>query len=204
MNFLTRIAVLLYVTMILFISLFMLLYVFNYIDARPVMEIGSLIYRDDTLRLAFGSVGGALLLLNYLFYQIFTVSAYKSHSIAFDNPTGRVSVSLMAIEDLIQRVISQTQEVKKVKSKISASKKGMQVKIKLVLRSEGRIPEVTSRIQEMVKRKVQEAIGLDEPIDVSIYVGQILPDQGREKYSAKGQEQPKEPEQTVPFQGYRA
>ncbi len=204
MNFLTRIAVLFYVTLILFFSAFTLLFVLNYIDARNVMEICSLIYRDDTLRLIFGAAAGVLLLFNYIFYQTFSISAYKDHSIAFDNPTGRVSVSLMAIEDLIRRVIGQIKEVKEVKSRISASKKGLQVKVKLILRSEGRIPEVTSRVQELIKRKVQDAIGLDEPINVAIYVGKIIPDQAREKYTAKKDEQPKEPEHNVPFQGYRA
>ena len=204
MNFLTRIAVLFYVTIILFISSFTLLFVLNYIDPRHVMETFSLIYLDDNLRLLFGAAAGVLLILNYIFYQTFTVSAYRDHVIAFDNPTGRVSVSLMAIEDLVRRMIGQIKEVKEVKSRISASKKGLQIKVKLVLRSEGRIPELTSRVQELVKRKVQDAIGLDEPINVAIYVGKILPDQGREKLTAKKEEQLKEPEHNVPFQGYRA
>lgn len=204
MNFLTRIAVLFYVTIILFISSFTLLFVLNYIDPRSVMEIISLIYRDDNLQLIFGAAAGVLLVLNYIFYQTFTISAYRDNVIAFDNPTGRVSVSLMALEDLIRRMIGQIKEVKEVKSRISASKKGLQIKVKLILRSEGRIPELTSRVQDMVKRKVQDAIGLDEPINVAIYVGKILPDQGREKLPSKKEEQLKEPEHNVPFQGYRA
>ena len=204
MNFLTRIAVLFYVTIILFISSFILLYVLNYIDVSHVRDVFILIHRDDTLRLVFGTAAGGLMLLNYIFYQVFTVNNYKDHMIAFDNPTGRVSVSLLAIEDLVRRVISQAKEVKDVKSKISASKKGLQIKVKLILRSEGRIPEITSRVQEMVKRKVQDAIGLDEPINVAIYVGKILPDQIREKFTAKSEEQLKEPDLNVPFQGYRA
>jgi len=51
---------------------------------------------------------------------------------------------------------------------------------------------------------VQEAIGLDEPIDVNIFVGKILPDEGKEKRQPKKEETPKEPDQNVPFQGYRA
>src|SRR3990167_8341704 len=138
MNFLTRIAVLFYVTIILFISSFILLYVLNYIDVSHVRDVFILIHRDDTLRLVFGTAAGVLMLLNYIFYQVFTVNNYKDHMIAFDNPTGRVSVSLLAIEDLVRRVISQAKEVKDVKSKISASKKGLQIKVKLILRSEGR------------------------------------------------------------------
>jgi len=76
--------------------------------------------------------------------------------------------------------------------------------VKLILRAEGSIPEVTSRVQDSVKRKIQDTIGIDEPIDVAIYVGKILPDQGKEKRQSKKEDAPKEPEQNVPFQGYRA
>ena len=140
------------------------------------------------------------------FYQTFTVSSQRGGVIAFDNPSGRVNVSLLAIEELIKRVTVKTPEVREVKSKVSASKRGLHIKIKmLMLKAEGSIPEITSRVQELVKKRVQEAIGLDEPIDVNIFVGKILPDQERKTASLKKEETPKEePEQNVPFQGYRA
>jgi len=204
MNFLRRIAVLFYVTMVLFLGAFGFLFVLNYIDVRSIHLLLEIIYNDETLRIIFGTSASVLLLLNYVFYQAFTVSGQKGGTIAFDNPSGRVNISLMAIEDLIKRVIIQTPEVREVKSKISVSKKGLQIKTTLVLRAEGSIPEITSRVQEMIKKKVQEAIGLDEPIDVSIFVGKILTDQGREKRQSKKEKEPKDPEQNVPFQGYRA
>jgi len=103
--------------------------------------------------------------------------------IAFDNPGGRVSVSLNAIEELIKRIISRFSEVREVKSRVSVSRKGLHIKVRLILRAEGSIPEVTSRVQDAVKSKIQDTIGIDEPIDVAIYVGKILPDQGKEKHT---------------------
>lgn len=204
MNVLKRIAILFYVTMVLFLSSFILLFVLNYIDVRSVYQLMSIIYSDETLRIIFAVLAAVLLLFNYVFYQAFTVSGQKGGTIAFDNPSGRVNVSLLAIEELIKRVVIKIPEVREIKSKISASKKGLQIKITLTLKAEGSIPEVTSRVQELVKKRVQEAIGLDEPIGVNIYVGKILPDQGNEKRQPKREEAPKEPEGNVPFQGYRA
>ena len=204
MNFLKRIAILFYVTMVLFLGSFVLLFVLNYIDARGVHQLLSMIYSDETLRIIFAASATVLLLFNYVFYRAFTVSSQKGGTIAFDNPSGRVSVSLLAIEELIKRVVIKAPEVREIKSKISASKKGLQIKINLTLKAEGSIPEVTSCVQELVKKRVQEAIGLDEPIDVNIYVGKILSDQGNEKRQPKKEEDPKEPEGNVPFQGYRA
>lgn len=204
MNFLKRIAILFYVTMVLFLGSFALLFVLNYINVRDVHQLLSIVYFDETLRIIFGVSAVVLLLLNYVFYQAFTVSGQRGGAIAFDNPSGRVNVSLLAIEDLIKRVTIKTPEVREIKSKISMSKKGLQIKITLVLKAEGSIPEVTSRVQELVKKRVQEAIGLDEPIDVNIYVGKILPDEGKERRPVKKEEDSKEPEQNVPFPGYRA
>jgi uncharacterized alkaline shock family protein YloU len=203
MNILKRIAVLFYVTMMLFLGSLVLLLVFNAIDVRSVHQLLSMIYFDETLRVIFAACAAFLLLFNYIFYRAFTVSGQKGGTIAFDNPSGRVNVSLLAIEDLIKRVANKTPEVREIKSKISASKKGLQIKITLVLRADGSIPEVTSRVQELVKKKVQEAIGLDESIEVTIYVGKILPDQVKEDRQRK-KETSKELEQNVPFPGYRA
>lgn len=204
MKFLTRIAVLFYVTLIMFISSFILLFVLNYIDMQNIVNLFAVIYFDEALRMAFAVGACALLFLNFVFYRAFTVNIHREKTIAFDNPAGRVSVSLVAIEELTKRVISQTSEVREVKSKISVSKKGLMIKIKLILRAEGSIPEVTSRVQELVKRKIQSTIGLDEPIEVAIYVGKILSDQGKEKRPPKKEESQKESQQNVPFQGYRA
>ena len=204
MKFLTRIAVLFYVTLIMFLSSFILLFVLNYISMQRVVNLLAVIYYDEALRMTFAGGACALLFLNFVFYRAFTVNVHKEKTIAFDNPVGRVSVSLGAIEELTKRVVSRISEVREVKSNISVSKKGLLIKIKLILRAEGSIPEVTSRVQELVKRKIQSTIGLDEPIEVAIFVGKILPDQGKEKQPPKKEEPQKESQQNVPFQGYRA
>jgi len=203
-KFLTRIAVLFYVTLTIFLSSFVLLFILNYIEMQSVLNLITLLYYDETIRIIFAAGACMLLFLNFIFYRVFTVNTHKEKTIAFDNPAGRVSVSLMAIEDLTKRVISRTPEVREVKSRISVSKKGLHIRIKLILRAEGSIPEVTSRVQELVKKKIQDTIGLDEPIEVAIFVGKILPDQGKEKRQSKKEEKPKESGENVPFQGYRA
>ena len=190
--------------MVLFIGTFTALFVLNYIEANSVHKLLSLIYRDETLRVIFGASAAGLLLINYIFYQAFTVSGQKGETIAFDNPSGRVNVSLAAIEDIIKRVIVDVPEVREIKSRISASKKGLTIRITLTLRADGSIPEVTSRVQELVKKKVQEAIGLDEEISVAIFVGKILPDYKKESRPSKKEKPVKDTEDNVPFQGYRA
>ena len=200
-----RVAIRLFTVMVLFSSVMMIIFVFHHVRLDKVFNLLAYVYFDKTLCMFFAALTGFVVLMNFVcFCQILSAVTYEKKIIAFDNPAGRVSVSLTAIEELTKRVISQTSEVREVKSKISVSKKGLLIKIRLVLRAEGSIPEVTSRVQELVKRKVQSTIGLDEPIEVAIFVGKILPDQGKEKQPAKKEESQKGPQQNVPFQGYRA
>ncbi len=204
MKFLTRISVLLCVTIMFYLDVFMFMFAFNYIELDKVSDFLTVVYGGEALQMISGVVACVLFFLNFILYRTFSSRSYKGNTIAFDNPSGRVSVSLLAIEDLTKRAIRKAVEVKEAKVKIAASKKGLRIKITLTLRVEGSIPEVTSRVQELVKQKVQDAIGLDEPINVSIYVGKILPDQAKEKRVSKSDDDDQESEQNVPFRGYRA
>lgn len=158
---------------------------------------------DETLKLVYGSLAGVLLFLNFIFYKNFSVNVRRGKNIAFDNPAGRVSVSLFALEDLIRRLISKWTEVREVKVGVTASKKGLETKIKLVLRSEANIPGLTSRIQDSVKEKIQDTIGLDEAVSVLVFIGKIIHEREKEKSTKKIKEVKEEPQPTIPFREYR-
>jgi len=204
MKFFERIAVLLYVTFVMFISCLMIVFVSNVFDIKGIYEGLYIYYTDDNLRIIIGSIAGGLLFLNYIFYRHFSVNVHSDKIIAFDNPSGRVSVSLFAMEDIVKRTMLRMSEIKEGKTYVTASKKGLLVKVKLILRSETNIPEIASRVQEKVTRKIQDMIGLDEPINVTIFVGKILSEKIKTKHIEDKQETDVKPEPNVPFQGYRA
>lgn len=204
MTILTRFAVLFYVTLVLFSSCFLLLFVLHKIDLNQSMAALSVIYFDETLRQIVGAVAAALLLINFVFYRLFSVNTHRDKIIAFDNPAGRVTVSLAALEDLVKRTIVRLSEIKDVRMNITASKKGLKIKSRLILRSEVNIPEITSKVQDVIRKKIQDMIGIDEPLNVTIYVGKIIPEAIKGKRPPK-EEQLEEPSSPpVPFQGYRA
>jgi uncharacterized alkaline shock family protein YloU len=204
MRFFTRIAVLLYVIFILFLGCFTMLYVFHAIDFRQVFDLLSAAYFDHSLRVILGSTAAGLLVFNFLFYRLFAINARRERVIAFDNPSGRVSVALDALEDLLRGIITKSPEIKEAKVALRASKKGLHVKIRMVLCAEVNIPEITSKVQELSRRKIQDIVGLDEPVHVTIYIGKILPERIKEKRSPKKEEVEEKSETTIPFQGYRA
>ena len=204
MTILTRFAVLFYVTLVLFASCFILLFVFNVVHLNQIMEALYMIYFDYTLRRIIGAVAVGLLFINFMFYRLFSVNTHRDKIIAFDNPAGRVTVSLTALEDLVKRTIIRLSEIKDVRINITASKKGLNIKSKLILRSEVNIPEITSKVQEFIRKKIQDMIGIDEPLNVAIYIGKIIPEPIKGKRQQKEEEVEEPPSPTVPFQGYRA
>jgi len=204
MNLFTRAAILFYVTIILFLGCFAILYVLNVLPYKDIADLLYITYLDDNLRIAVGSIAAGLLFINFVLYRQLDVNAHKEKIIAFDNPSGRVSVALVALEDLIRRTISRFPEVKESKVDIRASKRALSVKIRLVLCSEVNIPELTSIVQETAKRKIQDIIGLDEPLNISVYISKILGDVVKEKRSGKKEEPGERSGVQVPFQGYRA
>ena len=203
MRFFTRVAVLFYVTIVLFISVLMLAYVLHWLDIKSLWMTLYAGYVDYNLRVVFGTTGAVLLLINFIFYNMFTVNIHREKIIAFDNPSGRITVSLIAIEDIVKRTVLRVGDVKDVKPMIKATKKGLRVRIKLVLCSEVNIPEFTHKIQNIVKDKIQDMIGLDESLTISVYVNKIVSSDNvdmteDENASSDNEDSP------VPFRGYRA
>ena len=202
MKFSTRVVVLFYVILVMFISTVILMVSLRMLDYGLVSTLVYHIYNDKDLRLVITIWIGIVLFLNFIFYRLLVGNAYVEKTIAFDNPSGRVSVSLVALEDLIKRILARLSEIKESKPDVTATKRGLQVRIKITLRSEANIPDLTSRVQDLVKRKIQDMIGIDEPISVTIYVSKIMLDGDKDKRSEKSimEEKPT----TVPFHGYRA
>ncbi len=205
MSFFQRVIGLFYVLLVLFLTCSFGLFLLHKISFDQAITFIYLIYSDEQLRIIFGSATGLLLVVNFAFFKLFTRNSKKEKIIAFDNPSGRVSVALTALEDLVKRMTVKLSEVRDVKSSITTSKKGLKIKIRLVLCSEVNIPEVTSRVQDSVKKKIQDTIGLDEAVDIAIYVGKIVPEPSKkEKQQDKVEPKQENLEPNIPFQGYRA
>ncbi|OGX25920.1 MAG: hypothetical protein A2787_08325 [Omnitrophica WOR_2 bacterium RIFCSPHIGHO2_01_FULL_48_9] len=199
MKLLTHLAVLFYVTIILFVGCFMLLFVLNLLDFSYLVNVLRIAYTDHNLRIILGIVALVLLLKNFIYAQAISDRKQREKTIAFDNPSGRVTVSLMAMEDLVRRVVLRSPEVKEIKTNIIATKRGLDVSTQLTLKSDVNIPDVTANLQEAIRRKIQDTIGLEEPVNVRMHVMKITTDDIKTKSFEKTT-----PERSMPFQGYRA
>lgn len=139
----------------------------------------------DNMRLGMALTGFFLILINISIAQLSLGKMRREKTIAFDNPYGRVTVSLAAIEDYVKKLTTNMTEIKELKSSISAGKKGVEVVTRAVLYSDVNIPEVTEKIQNAIRIKLQEMLGLEETVTIKIDVIRIA--QKEQKAQAKAQ-----------------
>ena len=203
MRFFTGVALLFYVMTISFIGGIVILFVTHTILLNDVTEYLNITYLDMHIRSIVGAVGGALIVLSFVFARIISGGRQKERTIAFDNPAGRVSVSLSAVEDLVKRLMYKLSEIKEVRLHIIATKRGIEVEARLVLKADVSIPDITAKLQDLVKNKIQEILGIEETVIVRVHVVKIVTEENKPKRGKGDAEEEKAEQAPVPFHGYR-
>lgn len=138
-------------------------------------------------RIGMALTGFLLILINISIAQLSMGRMKRHKTIAFDNPYGRVTVSLGAIEDYIKKLTNRMDEIKELKSAISAGKRGVEVSTRAVLYSDVNIPEITEKIQNAIRIKLQEMLGLEESVTIKVDVIKIV--QREQKVQQRMQEE---------------
>ena len=165
-----------------------------------ILRLTSLLYTDLQCRWIIGGAGAALLIFNYLIYRTIVGEHTRGKTIAFDNPSGRVFVSLTAMEDLVRRLLTQEPEVKDVRASITARKKRIDVDTRVVLNTDGNIPDLTARLQETARQRIEDMLPSDHTVLVRVYIVKIISENKPKGPKEKSSDRP---ESSFPFQGYR-
>lgn len=196
--FYTAVLVLIGMAMILFAIVFS----FPTLQPQSTQYINNfLVYLEDSLntRIVIGLSGFLLVLVSFSLAQVILGRFQREKNIAFTTSSGEVTIALSAIEDLIKRLAAALPEIKELRPDVIAKKNSIIVDLRVVLKSEANIPELTSRLQEITRSKIQEVLGIEEEIIIKIHVTKIISSEEREK---KKKEAEKE-EPSIPFSGYR-
>jgi uncharacterized alkaline shock family protein YloU len=199
MRFFTVLGIVFYAAVIIVIGLALIVFSLNLLLPQDVNSL--LIYAQSShnSRIIIGLSGLLLILISFSFAQIILGKFQREKTIAFATSSGQVTISLSAVEDLIRRLAGIIPEVKELRPDVVANKKGIIVDMRVVLRSEANIPELTARLQDITKSKIQEVLGLEEQIIIRIHVAKIAHD---EKDNRRRKDFEKEDRSTVPFSGY--
>lgn len=201
MRFFSTIGVLFYTLVLSMLGGLIIGFTLHLVKLDQVIFLLTSSYTDINLRIVVGLTGVLLIFISTSFAQLILGRFQKERTIAFSNPSGQVSVSLSAVEDLVQRLTAHLPEVKEVRPDVIVNKKGIHVDLRIVLRSEVNIPDFTLRVQEMIKGRVQDILGVEEDVNVRIHISKIISKKDEKKRDQT--EPPSELEQpSIPFKGY--
>lgn len=198
MRFFTVLGIIFYTTVLFLIAGTLIMFALNWLPTQDITRILEHIQFTPNSRIITGLFGILLILISISFAQLILGRLQREKTIAFNNPAGQVTISLSAVEDLIKRVTSSIHEIKEIRPDVIAGKRGIEVNLRLILKSEANIPDLTSQLQELVRSKIQEILGIEEKILVKIHVAKIISFEEREK---KKKESEKEGP-SIPFSGY--
>ena len=197
------IMVLFYASFIIFIGLALIVFVvalsFNLIQPQDIDNLLISIHDSFYAKTIIGLSGILLMLISSSFAQLILNRFQREKTIAFTTSSGEVTVALSAVEDLIRRLTGILPEIRELRPDVIATKKGIIVDLRVILKSEANIPELTGRLQDITKSKIQEVLGVEEPILIKIHIAKIAT---LEEKDRKRKESEKEQPPAIPFGGY--
>jgi uncharacterized alkaline shock family protein YloU len=162
----------------------------NLVPQETIIDSIAALYAAVNSRLILGITGILLIFISIMVVQLTFGKIQREKTIAFENPDGQVTISLSAIEDFIKRSLRQLPEVKELKPNVRAGKKGILIVNKVTLFSDVNIPETTEKIQNIVKSRVQDMLGVEEPISIRVHVVKIVHKEEAPKSTHKDEKPP--------------
>lgn len=198
MRFFTVLGILFYATVLILVGGILIAFAFNFLPLQDINNLLGYAQSSFNSRLVVALSGLLLILVSFSFAQLILGRFQKEKTIAFTTSSGEVTIALSAVEDLIRRLAVFIPEIRELRPDVIATKKGIIVDLRVVLKSETNIPELTSRLQDLTRSKIQEALGLEEQIVIKIHIAKIISSEEKER---KRKDSDKEPP-TIPFGGY--
>lgn len=145
-------------------------------------------------RIALILTGFVVILLCLRYIQKMVSGSRKNKSISFESKEGEVNITLVAIEDMLKKMLESRDEVSHTKVKVGLKKKMVEVKIKGYLNYQVNLVDFTRDIQEKVKEKLQVLLGQDKKVQVNLQIRKIAVSE------ENGQDKEQDPE--IPFRNY--
>ncbi|MEI6438189.1 MAG: alkaline shock response membrane anchor protein AmaP [Candidatus Omnitrophota bacterium] len=201
MRIMIMIAIFFYVIVITITGMAGLVLLAHWVDLAGYQRVLSYVYTDPKAGTITAFTVAVIMVISFVLARIIYGRQERESNFTFDNPLGRVTISLAALEDLIRRLAARSPQIKEIRPDITSSKKGLKVDIRLVLRSDVSIAELTADLQELIKRKIQDVMGKEVYVRVLINVIKISTD--NVTHLKKGIDED-EIEPPLHFHGYRA
>jgi uncharacterized alkaline shock family protein YloU len=143
---------------------------------------------DRALLLRLFIAGLVLVLAGVVWVVNWFDAAYRNKAITFDNPGGKVNVSLRAIEEFVtSRILTQIAGAKGLRVRTFLSSRGLETAIRIQMMAGINVPETCAHIQEITKNYLQDVVGVERIAAIDIYVSNILARENGQPAAAGGE-----------------
>ena len=196
MRIFTFLGIVFYASVIILIGVVFIVFSLNLLPPEDIFSL--LLYSQSSInsRVVIGLSGILMILISLSLAQLILGRFQREKTIAFNTSTGQVTIALSAVEDLIRRLTAIMPEIKELRPDVIATKKGIIVDLRVVLKTETNIPELTAKLQEITKSKIQDILGIEEQIIIKIHVAKIISVEDKKKREAEKEGA------GIPFSGY--
>ncbi len=198
MRIFTVLGILFYAVVLIIIGIALMAFSLNLFAPLDINSLVLYLQSGINSRIIVGLSGFLLILISFSFAQLILGKFQREKTIAFATTSGEVTIALSAVEDLIKRLGGVIPEIRELRPDVIATKKGIVVDLRVVLKSETNIPELTARLQEITRSKIQEVLGIEEQVIVKIHVIKIVSAEDKDKRRKDADK----PETGIPFGGY--
>ena len=132
----------------------------------------SLIYDTMYSRLFMGAVGTTIFFCTLRVLQRRVTGSSSDRSVKSRTSQGTVSVSLIALEDMLKKFLTGYDELSDIRPFVYAKARGSHNTVRVVLRASlyhnGNIQQIATHIQENIKLKLQDILGTEDDIKVDL------------------------------------
>lgn len=201
MRFFNSLGIIFYATVLIIIGAVLIIYSLNLFQPEQIGSLLVFLQSGLNIRLIVGLSGLLLILISFSFAQLILGRFQSEKTIAFSTSSGEVTVALSAVEDLIRRIAALMPEIRELRPDVVAGKKGIMVALRVILKSEANIPELTARLQELTKSKIQSTLGIEEQINIGIHIAKIVTSEDKDK-KRKSQTENTDQQASLPYGGY--
>ena len=148
------------------------LFILAWLDKEFANQFLKIIAATQPYKFAFA--GGSLLFLGAIWLVSAIEHHYRTRSISFSGPGGLVRVHLSAVEDFLMNEIRQrVKAVKRIRTSTIITPKGLQVYNQVIIWAGYDIPTATGKIQDLVKRLLQDTVGVERLGEIKVLVYRI-------------------------------
>ncbi len=174
MKIFTGIVIFFYTLVFVAVGSLVIAFALGYITPQTVNELLIRIPTDLNIRMIIIMIGVGIIVISLAIMQLAFGSGKQEKSISFENPNGQVTVSLSAIEDFVRRLGREFKEIQDLRPLVKVKKGNLTITCKTYLLEDLSIPEITQKIQDTVKNRVNKLLGNAEEVKVLIDVIKIV------------------------------